>query len=64
MPSVAPASKQKYSRQLNRRGGGLVLECQYILEVRPGANCDMVVQEVRNVVDNLEGNEMVTLEEE
>lgn len=38
------------------------MECQYILEVTPGVEVDMVVQEVRNVVDKIEGNETVTVE--
>ena len=63
LPSVAPATKQKFSRQQNRRGGGLVLECDYILHVKNDARRMDVLEEVRAVVNMTEGNETVLVEE-
>ena len=62
LPSVSPATKQKFSREQNRRGGGLVLECQYVLEIAVGISSGSVVDKVKEVVARMEGNETVLVE--
>lgn len=57
MPSTSPPTKQKFSRQQSRRGGGLVLECVYQLEVANGVTG--VIDEVKAVVQSMEGMETV-----
>ena len=59
LPSTSPATKQKFSRQQSRRGGGLVLECEYDLEVVDGAVSSGVIDEIKAVVEHLEGMETV-----
>ena len=63
LPSISPAPNQKFSRHQNRRGGGLVLECVYILYVADGAPRIHVIEEVRALVSAMEGNETVLVEE-
>lgn len=58
MPSAQPPTKQTYSRG-NRRGGGLVLECQYILVPESGVAREQIVSEIQHVLDAIEGNETV-----
>ena len=62
LPSVIPPTKQKFSRNQNRRGGGLVLECDYILEVVDSRRLH-VLDEVRAVLNTMEGNETVSAED-
>ena len=63
MPSVQLKSKQKFSRPANRRGGGLVLECQYVMELMPGVDNSRILREVEQVLKSMEGDETVSLEE-
>lgn len=59
--SIRPATFQKYRRRPNRldqRGGGMVLECQYILEIGTG-NRVGIVNEIRNTITEMEGDETV-----
>ena len=60
-PSFQPATKQKYRRQerMDRRGGGLVLECNYVLTLLPGVDRSMIVKKIRDVISQMEGNETV-----
>ena len=62
-PSVAPATKQKFSRRRNQRGGGLVLECHYIIELKAGIDSNGPLMEIQNVLNGLEGNETVSVED-
>ena len=61
LPSVAPPTKQKFSKVQNRRGGGLVLECQYFLQVAPDVDSEMVMREVKDVLAKMQGNETITV---
>ena len=63
LPSNSTATKQKFSQHQNIRGGGLVLECVYILELSDSVPRVNVVEEVRAVVSIMEGNETVVAEE-
>ena len=40
LPSVRPSTKQKFNKQgrMDRRGGGLVLECNYVLTLCSGVD--------------------------
>ena len=59
MPSVHPPTKQKFSREANRRGGGLVLECQYVLVPGPGVVRSEIVSTIQQTIDEVEANETV-----
>ena len=47
LPSRQPPTKQKFSLEENTRGGGLVLDCKYILEVSPDADIGNIVKVVK-----------------
>ena len=53
LPSTTPATKQKFSHQKSRRGGGLVLEYAYDLE-RVGVGSSGVIDEIKAVVERIE----------
>lgn len=59
MPSVKPSTLQKYCRRgnIDKRGGGLVLECQYILELETGIDRQIVLSEIQSLLNKIEGNE-------
>ena len=61
LPSIQPSTHQKYKRRgnLDRRGGGLVLECQYILIPGVGINREEVVAEIRELFEELEVSKTV-----
>ena len=62
LPSAQPPSKQKFlkmQRGLDRRGGGLVLECQYILGLCPGVSKQEIVEECRGRIAEMKGSETV-----
>ena len=59
LPSVQPGNKQKFSKQrrIDRRGGGLVLECNYILVPYPSVNQGNIVAKIQNILSQMDGNE-------
>ena len=61
MRSTQPAAKQKYSRRENvdKRGGGMVLECQYVLLLGSGVIRNSVITEIQLLINQMEGNETV-----
>jgi hypothetical protein len=58
---VAPPTTHKFAKNLKQRGGGLVLECQYFLSVSSGVSSERVLQEVKDFVAKMKGNETVSV---
>ena len=60
-PSIQPHTQQKYreQRRMDRRGGGLVLDCHYILKLHATADRASVVGKVRDLIAQNEGDETV-----
>ena len=50
-------SKQK--RRLDRRGGGLVLECNYVLTLHPGVDRNVIISQIQDLISAMDGNESV-----
>ena len=62
LPSKRPAMLQKFSKQkrrLDRRGGGLVLECNYHLTLYPGVDRLAIISQIRDLISAMDGNESV-----
>ena len=59
--SDKPATMQKYCRrnQLDRRGGGMILECQYVLVLGTSVDRSSVLAEIQSLLNEMEGNETV-----
>ena len=63
-PSTTPPTKSKYRKSpyaggRDRRGGGLVLDCHYIIEVKCPSYRSAVVSELRSFLDALGGDEHI-----
>ena len=63
-PSIQPPTKQKFSLHLNRRGGGLVLDCEYVLVLAHSARTSKVLQLINLVKVKVEGLEIVEIIDE
>ena len=55
LPSRRPPTKQKFSHTEYRGGGGLVLECEYVLELAHCETTSEIVEMVRKVLLEIEG---------
>lgn len=63
LPSHQPATTQKFAKRrgADRRGGGLVLECEYVLTLYPYINGHNIVSEIREVIASMDGGDTVQL---
>ena len=61
-PSVRPSTNQKFRRSLsgmNRRGGGLVIDCHYELNLSRSADKTEIVNELKHLLSQNNGDEVV-----
>jgi len=63
-PSIAPLTKTKFKRSpyaggKDRRGGGLVLDCQYIIMLKSPTYRSAVESKVRHFLDEHDGEEKI-----
>ena len=60
---MKPVSKQNFSRPANRRESGIVLDCQYVMELMPEVDSRRIFREVEQILNSIEGDETDSLEE-
>ena len=63
-PSIAPPSKTKFRKSpyaggKDRRGGGLVLDCEYIIQLKSPSYRSAVKSEVRQFLEEHDGDETI-----
>ena len=61
LPSTRPATKQKFCKQrrIDKRGGGLVLECNYVLTLYPDVDRNVIVSRIQEIISAMDGDESV-----